>query len=122
MVGLRITAPNEQTINQNIPIVMELPRSPRTLSCGTSDTIRLAVSPDGHEVEIASTFTGFLKDSKGRPIVQLGQTIDIAAGMECDSKAYPGKTNWAADNTIAIRGYQLNPGKHSTDSKQPASE
>jgi hypothetical protein len=92
------------------------------LKRGTSDTIRLAVSPDGHEVEIASTFTGFLKDSKGRPIVQLGQTIDIAAGMECDSKAYPGKTNWAADNTIAIHGYRLNPGKHSTDSKQPASE
>jgi hypothetical protein len=92
------------------------------LKLGTSDTIRLAISPDGHEVEVASAFTGFLKDSKGRPIVQLGQTIDIAAGMECDSKAYPGKTNWAADNTIAIRGYQLNPGKHSTDSKQPASE
>ena len=79
------------------------------LKLGTSDTIRLAVSPDGHEVEVASAFTGFLKDSKGRPIVKLGQTIDIAAGMECDSKAYPGKTNWAADNTIAIRGYQLSP-------------
>ena len=92
------------------------------LKLGTSDTIRLAVSPDGHEVEVASTFTGFLKDSKGRPIVKLGQTIDIAAGMECDSKAYPGKTNWAADNTIAIRGYRLSPAKHSTASKQSASE
>jgi hypothetical protein len=79
------------------------------LKLGTSDTIRLAVSPDGHEVEVASTFTGFLKDSKSRPIVKLGQTIDIAAGMECDSKAYPGKSNWAADNTIAIRGYKLIP-------------
>jgi len=76
---------------------------------GTSDTIRLCLSADGHEVEIASTYTGFLKDSEGQPIVKLGQTIDVAAGMECDSKAYPGKTNWAADSTIAIRGYQLSP-------------
>jgi hypothetical protein len=42
--------------------------------------------------------------------------------MECDSKAYPGKTNWAADNTIAIRGYQLVPANRRTASKQPASE
>ena len=79
------------------------------LQLGTSDTIRLAVSPDGREVEVASTFTGFLKDSEGRPTVKLGQTIDLAAGMECDSKAYLGKTRWAADSTIAIRGYRLNP-------------
>ncbi len=92
------------------------------LKLGTSDTIRLAVSPDGHEVEIASAFTGFLKDSQSRPIVKLGQTIDIAAGMECDSKAYPGKTNWAADNTIAIRGYRLSPANRRTVSGQPASE
>lgn len=91
------------------------------LKPGTSDTIRLAVSPDGHQVEVASTFTGFLKDPKGRPVVKLGQTIDIAAGMECDSKAYPGKTNWAADNTIAIRGYRLTPANGRTDGQEPAS-
>ena len=77
------------------------------LKLGTSDTIRLAVSPDGREVEIASAFTGFLKDSAGRPTVKLGQTIDLAAGMECDSKAYLGKTRWAADSTTPIRGYRL---------------
>jgi hypothetical protein len=92
------------------------------LKLGTSDTIRLAVSPDGHEVEVASTFTGFLMDSKGQPIVKLGQTIDIAGGMECDSKAYPGKTNWAADNTIAIRGYQLVPANRRTAANQPPSK
>jgi hypothetical protein len=90
------------------------------LKPGTSDTIRLAIAPDGHEVEVASTFTGFLKDSNGRPIVKLGQTIDIAAGMECDSKTYPGKTNWAADNTIAIRGYHLSPANSRTSAQQPA--
>jgi hypothetical protein len=79
------------------------------LKLGTSDTIRLAISPDGHEVEVASTFTGFLKDPSGRPTLQLGQTIDLAAGMECDSKAYPGKTKWAADSSPVIRGYKLSP-------------
>jgi hypothetical protein len=79
------------------------------LKLGTSDSIHLAVSPDGCEVEIASHFAGFLKDPQGRPIVRLGQTIDLAAGMECDSKAYLGKTKWAADSTIPIRGYELSP-------------
>lgn len=79
------------------------------LKHGTSDTIRLAVSPDGSEVEIASTFSGFLKDRHGKPILGIGQTIDVAAGMECDSKAYPGKTRWAADSTPPIRNYHLRP-------------
>jgi hypothetical protein len=79
------------------------------LKLGTSDTIQLAVSSDGSEVEVVSALTGFLKDSKGHPTIKPGQTIDIAAGMECDSKAYLGKTRWAADSTIAIRGYQLRP-------------
>ena len=79
------------------------------LKLGTSDTIHLAISPDGSEVEIVSTFTGFLKDRQGQPTLSIGQTIDLAAGMECDSKAYPGKTRWAADSTIAIRGYHLHP-------------
>jgi hypothetical protein len=92
------------------------------LKLGTSDTIHLAVSPDGHEVEVASRFTGFLKDAEGQPIVKLGQMIDIAAGMECDSKNYPGKTNWAADNTNAIRGYQLTPANRRPTSTQSATE
>lgn len=77
------------------------------LKLGTSDTIRLAISPDGSEVEVSSELRGFLKDPQGRPTVALGQTIDLAVGMECDSKAYPGKTRWAADSTPPIRGYKL---------------
>lgn len=77
------------------------------LKPGTSDTIRLAISPDGREVEVSSTFSGFLKDREGRPTVRLGQTIDLAVGMECDSKAYVGKSRWAADSTLPIRGYQI---------------
>lgn len=79
------------------------------LKRGTSDTITVAVSADGNEVEVASTFTGFLKDRNGRPTVEIGRTIDLAVGMECDGKAYPGKTRWGADNTIPIRGYELRP-------------
>ncbi len=79
------------------------------LKLGTSDTIRLAVSPDGHEVEIVSSLMGFLKDPAGKPTVSIGQTIDVAAGMEGDSKLYPGKTRWGADNTKPIRGYRLTP-------------
>ncbi len=86
-----------------------VPEITEDLKLGTSDTIHLAVSPDGSEVEIASKFSGFLKDANGRPIVGLGQTIDLATGMECDSKAYPGKSKWAADNTVPIRGYRLSP-------------
>jgi hypothetical protein len=79
------------------------------LKLGTSDSIHLAVSPDGSEVEVVSAFTGFLKSPEGRPTVQIGQTIDLAAGMECDSKMYPGKKQWAADSTAPIRGYKLTP-------------
>ena len=61
------------------------------LKLGNSDTIEVAVSPDGSEVEVSSTLTGFLKDANGRPTLGPGQTIDLAAGMETDSKAYPGK-------------------------------
>jgi hypothetical protein len=79
------------------------------LKLGTSDTIKVAVSPDGSEVEVVSALAGFLKDRDGRPTVALGQMIDVAAGMECDSKAYPGKSRWAADSTKPIRGYRLTP-------------
>jgi hypothetical protein len=85
------------------------------LKLGTSDTIQVAVSPDGSEVEVVSSLAGFLKDRDGRPTVALGQTIDVAAGMECDSKAYPGKSRWAADSTKPIRGYRLTPRSETDD-------
>jgi hypothetical protein len=85
------------------------------LKLGTSDTIKIAISPDGSEVEIVSSLNGFLKDRDGRPTIALGQTIDLAAGMECDSKAYPGKTRWAADSTKPVRGYRLAPRPEAND-------
>ncbi|HEY2840758.1 MAG TPA: hypothetical protein VGJ26_16495, partial [Pirellulales bacterium] len=86
------------------------------LKLGTSDTIRMALSPDGSEVEIASTFKGFLKDPKGRPTLEPGRTIDVAVGMECSGSKVPGeKSRWAADNTIAIRGYSLRPSDSKAD-------
>jgi hypothetical protein len=77
------------------------------LKLGTSDSIAVAISADGSEVEVSSTFTGFLRGPDGQPTVRLGQSIDLAVGMECDSKAYPEKSAWAADSTPTIRGYQL---------------
>jgi len=77
------------------------------LKLGTSDTISLAISPDGSQVEVVSSLAGFLQDPQGRPTLKVGQTIDVAAGMECDSKLYPGKKHWGADSTPAIRGYRL---------------
>ena len=78
---------------------------------GTSDTIRLAVSPDGREVEVVSSLAGFLKNLEGRPTLAVGQTIDVAVGMECDGKRFQGKQRWAADSTRPIRGYQLRPAR-----------
>jgi hypothetical protein len=99
-----------------------VPEITEDLKLGTSDTIRLAVSPDGSEVEVVSTLTGFLKNRTGRPTVALGQTIDVAAGMECDSKAYVGKTRWAADSTAPIRGYTLSAADAGGDTSRAAAE
>jgi hypothetical protein len=79
------------------------------LKLGVTDTIQVAVSPDGSEVEVSSRWDGFLKDALDKPILSPGQRIDIAAGMESDSRAYPGKTRWGADNTAVIRNYILSP-------------
>ncbi len=81
------------------------------LKLGTSDTIRLAVSPDGSEVEIVSDLKGFLKNAAGEPTVRLGQSIDVAAGMECSGRKQSRDSRWAADSTPAIRGYTLKPVK-----------
>ena len=79
------------------------------LKLGTSDTIRLAVSPDGSEVEIVSHLKGFLKNAQGQPTMRIGQSIDVAAGMECSGRTPGRDSRWAADSTPAIRGYTLRP-------------
>jgi hypothetical protein len=79
------------------------------LKLGTSDTIRLAVSPDGSEVEVVSALKGFLKNAQGKPTLALGQSIDVAAGMECSGRTPGRDSRWAADSTPAIRGYTLRP-------------
>ncbi|MCA9100216.1 MAG: hypothetical protein KDA63_03640, partial [Planctomycetales bacterium] len=79
-------------------------RITRDLLAGSSDTIDLAISPDGSEVEIVSSLAGFLQDRSGTPTVGLDQEIDVAAGMECS-----GEPQWAADSTPPLRGYRLTP-------------
>ena len=81
----------------------------KDLQEGSSDTIHVAISPDGCEVEVSSLLDGFLKDKNGRPLLGPGQSIDLAVGMECDSKAHPENRRWAADSSPIIRGYVLSP-------------
>ena len=49
---------------------------------GTSEDILISLSPDGSEVEIKVELSGFLKDKYGKKLVQRGQKIDIAVGVE----------------------------------------
>ena len=73
---------------------------------GTSEDIIIALSPDGSEVEVKVELTGFLKDKSGKPLVQLGQEIDIAIGVEGSSNHY-GSDNWGADSSPVIYGYKI---------------
>jgi hypothetical protein len=73
---------------------------------GTSEDIIIALSPDGSEVEVKVELAGFLKDKSGNPLVQLGQKIDIAIGVEGSSNHY-GSDNWGADSSPVIYGYEI---------------
>jgi hypothetical protein len=73
---------------------------------GTSDDIVIALSPDGSECEMRAALSGFLKDAHGKPLVAVGQSIDLAAGVEASGGA-AGNTAWGADSTAIIYGYRL---------------
>jgi hypothetical protein len=57
--------------------------------------------------EVLRAWIGSWLNPNGKCRIGLNQSIDAAVGMECDGKAYPGKTRWAADSTPAMRGYTL---------------
>ena len=73
---------------------------------GTSEDIIVALSPDASQVEVKVELAGFLKDKSGNPLMQLGQKIDIAIGVEGSSDHY-GSNNWGADSSPVIYGYEL---------------
>lgn len=73
---------------------------------GTSEDIIISLSPDGSEVEVKVEMAGFLKDKSGKILVQRGQKIDIAVGVEGSSKYY-GSSDWGADSSAIIYGYLI---------------
>ncbi len=57
-------------------------------------------------MEVKVELAGFLKDKSGNPLIQLGQKIDIAIGVEGSSDHY-GSDNWGADSSPVIYGYEI---------------
>ncbi|MEO2045835.1 MAG: PEP-CTERM sorting domain-containing protein [Pirellulales bacterium] len=68
--------------------------------------MRVARSPDGHEIEIAAPFKGFLNDALGNPNMMLGKTLDISFSLEASGELAPGG-DWASDTADPIVGYVL---------------
>ena len=70
----------------------------------------LALSPDGHEMEMAAPFKGFLNNAAGEPNVRLGNIIDVSFSLEASGElASPPGFNgqWASDTADTIFGYKL---------------
>ena len=73
---------------------------------GTGEDIVIALSPDGSECEMRAALSGFLKDASGKPVIAVGQSIDLAAGVEASGDA-AGDSRWGADSTVVLRGYTV---------------
>lgn len=70
----------------------------------------LAISPDGHELEMVAPFKGFLGDILGNPNMALGHTINISFSLEASGELSnaPGTNGmWASDTAAPIIGYYL---------------
>jgi len=68
--------------------------------------ISAALSFDGHEIEFAAPFQGFLMDALGSPNMALGKTLDISFSLEASGELAPGH-EWASDTANPIVGYVL---------------
>lgn len=75
--------------------------------------VSMALSPDGHEVEICAPFKGFLNNKNGEPNMALGKTIDISMSLEHSGELVARPTDpdypvdWASDSTGPIEDYLL---------------
>ncbi len=87
--------------NQKITFVRD--EGPKTLGI-----IKGALSADGHELEMAIPMKGFLVDRAGKPIVQLGRTLNISLSLEASGELAAGR-QWASNTAAPIRGYNLEP-------------
>ncbi len=65
-----------------------------------------ASSPDGHEMEMAAPFRGFMKyKSDGvTPIIGMGSVLDISISLEASGEL-SGSGDWASDTADPIIGY-----------------
>jgi hypothetical protein len=68
--------------------------------------IKVELSADGHELEMAAPFRGFMKNPDGTSVISLGKTIDISFSLEASGELAPGG-NWASDTGNPIIGYVL---------------
>lgn len=73
---------------------------------GTSEDIIISLSPDGSEVEVRVEMVGFLQDINGNSLIQVGNKIDIAVGVEGSSSHYD-SDDWGADSSSIIYGYLI---------------
>jgi hypothetical protein len=74
---------------------------PKTLGIITG-----ALSPDGHELEMKMPMKGFLVDPKGKPIIKLGQRLNISFSLEASGELAAGG-KWASNTAAPIKGYVL---------------
>jgi len=70
--------------------------------------IKGALSADGQELEMMIPLKGFLVDRAGKPIVQLGQKLNLSLSLEASGELAAGK-RWASNTAAPIRGYYLQP-------------
>ncbi len=70
--------------------------------------VRLALSADGTQAEMAAPFRGFMRDPAGSPIMALRKKLNISFSLEASGELAPGGT-WASDTGDPIRGYYLSP-------------
>jgi hypothetical protein len=63
----------------------------------------VALSADGHEIEIAAPYKGFLGDSQGIANVALGSVLDISFSLEASGELWGG--DWASDTGDPIVDY-----------------
>lgn len=69
---------------------------------------KAAVSEDGHCLEAAFPYRGFLKDETGRPILGLGRKIDLSFSLEASGEHSP-DSQWASDTAEPVLKYWLKP-------------
>jgi hypothetical protein len=93
----------EWVYHPNGTITFVRDEGPKTLGI-----IKGAVSADGHELEMVIPLKGFLKDKAGKPVIALGQKINISMSLEASGELAPGG-QWASNTAAPIKGYVLEP-------------